>query len=202
MAWVALDRAIKAIETHHFEGPIDRWRVLRRRIHADVLSHGFDSARGSFVQAYGSKQLDASLLLIPLVGFLRPSDPRVRGTLEAIGRELMVDGLVRRYHTSHTDDGLPPGEGAFIACSFWYVDNLVLAGRHGEARDMFEQLLTLRNDVGLLAEEYDPGTRRQLGNFPQAFSHVALIDSAFNLSRREDMKPAAQRSAPDGGGAA
>jgi GH15 family glucan-1,4-alpha-glucosidase len=202
MAWVALDRAIKAIETHRFEGPIDRWRVLRRRIHADVLSHGFDSARGSFVQAYGSKQLDASLLLIPLVGFLRPSDPRVRGTLEAIGRELMVDGLVRRYHTSHTDDGLPPGEGAFIACSFWYVDNLVLAGRHGEARDMFEQLLTLRNDVGLLAEEYDPGTRRQLGNFPQAFSHVALIDSAFNLSRREDMKPAAQRSAADGGRAA
>jgi GH15 family glucan-1,4-alpha-glucosidase len=194
MAWVALDRAIKAIEHHAFEGPVSRWRALRERIHAEICASGYDATRGSFVQAYGSKQLDASLLLIPLVGFLPPEDPRVRGTLDAIGKELMVDGLVLRYHTTETDDGLPPGEGAFLACSFWYVDNLALAGRFDEAREMFERLLELRNDVGLLAEEYDPRARRQLGNFPQAFSHVALIDSAYNLSAREDVKPAAQRS--------
>ena len=194
MAWVALDRAIKAAEHYRLESPIDRWRTLRRRIHAAVCAEGFDSKRGSFVQAYGSRHLE---LLIPLVGFLPASDPRVRGTLDAIGKELMVDGLVLRYHTADTDDGLPPGEGAFLACSFWYVDNLALAGRHGEARDMFEHLLTLRNDVGLLAEEYDPRARRQLGNFPQAFSHLALIDSAYNLSRRKNVRPAEQRSVHD-----
>jgi GH15 family glucan-1,4-alpha-glucosidase len=132
--------------------------------------------------------------MIPLVGFLPPDDPRIRGTVEAIGRELIVDGLVHRYHTTATDDGLPPGEGAFLACSFWYVDNLVLLGRRDEARALFEHLLSLRNDVGLLAEEYDPRAKRQLGNYPQAFSHVALITSAYNLTQREAAKPARQRS--------
>ena len=193
MAWVALDRAIKAIEAYHVAGPLARWRELRDRIHAEVCRHGFNRRMGSFVQAFGSEQLDASLLMIPLVGFLPPSDARVGGTLDAIGRHLKVDGLVRRYHTSATEDGLPPGEGAFLACSFWYVDNLALAGRHDEAREMFEHLLTLRNDVGLLAEEYDPRARRQLGNFPQAFSHISLIDSAHNLSASECPKPARQR---------
>jgi GH15 family glucan-1,4-alpha-glucosidase len=199
MAWVAVDRAIKTAERYGMEGPIERWRDLRRRIHTEVCANGFDAGRGSFVQGYGSQQLDASLLLIPLVGFLPASDARVRGTLDAIGRELMIDGLVLRYLTADTDDGLPPGEGAFLACSFWYVDNLVLAGRRGEAREMFERLLALRNDVGLLAEEYDPRTRTQLGNFPQAFSHVALIDSAYNLSARKTESPAEQRAAADHG---
>ncbi|HVY81895.1 MAG TPA: glycoside hydrolase family 15 protein [Steroidobacteraceae bacterium] len=195
MAWVALDRAIKAIETYRFAGPLARWRELRERIHAEVCARGFNPRLGSFVQAFESDRLDASLLMIPLVGFLPASDARVRGTLDAVGRHLMVDGLVRRYHTSETEDGLPPGEGAFLACSFWYVDNLALAGRHAEARAMFEHLLTLRNDVGLLAEQYDAHAQRQLGNFPQAFSHVALIGSAHNLSANESPKPAEQRGA-------
>ncbi|MGH8308996.1 MAG: glycoside hydrolase family 15 protein, partial [Steroidobacteraceae bacterium] len=193
MAWVALDRAIKAAEAHRLEAPVERWRELRTRIHADVCERGFDPRMGSFVQAYESRALDASLLLIPLVGFLPASDLRVRGTLQAIERHLMADGLVLRYDTTGTDDGLPPGEGAFLACSFWYVDNLVLAGRRDEAHAMFERLLELRNDVGLLAEEYDPRARRQLGNFPQAFSHIALVDSAYNLSPQE-AKPAVQRA--------
>ncbi|HEU4624746.1 MAG TPA: glycoside hydrolase family 15 protein [Steroidobacteraceae bacterium] len=195
MAWVALDRAIKAIETYHFGGPLARWRELRERIHAETCARGFNSRLGSFVQAFDSDRLDASLLMIPLVGFLPASDPRVRGTLDAVGRHLMVDGLVRRYHTSETEDGLPPGEGAFLACSFWYVDNLALAGRYDEAREMFEHLLTLRNDVGLLAEEYDAHAQRQLGNFPQAFSHVALVGSAYNLNANECPRPAEQRGA-------
>jgi GH15 family glucan-1,4-alpha-glucosidase len=199
MAWVALDRAIKAIEAHRFAGPLARWRELRARIHAEVCTHGFNRRMGSFVQAFGSDKLDASLLLIPLVGFLPASDARVRGTLDAIGKHLKVDGLVRRYHTSETEDGLPPGEGAFLACSFWYVDNLALAGRHDEAREMFEHLLTFRNDVGLLAEEYDPRSGRQLGNFPQAFSHVSLIGSAYNLSASESSKPAHQRGTAHAG---
>jgi GH15 family glucan-1,4-alpha-glucosidase len=194
MAWVALDRAIKAIEQFGLEGPLERWRDVRRRIHADVCANGYDSSRRSFVQAYGSRELDASLLLIPLVGFLPADDPRVVGTVRAIEDDLMVDGLVRRYHTTRTDDGLPPGEGAFLACSFWYVDNLALSGRYVEAREMFERLLDLRNDVGLLAEEYDIRDQRQLGNFPQAFSHVALVDSAFNLSSYPHERPAEQRS--------
>ena len=176
--------------------PLEHWRDVRRRIHEDVCANGFSTERGSFVQAYGSRQLDASLLLIPLVGFLPAEDPRVRATVEAIGRELKVDGLVHRYHTDATDDGLPPGEGAFLACSFWYVDNLELIGRKAEARELFEHLLSLRNDVGLLAEEYDARAGRQLGNFPQAFSHVALIASAYNLAEREPAKPARQRGAP------
>jgi GH15 family glucan-1,4-alpha-glucosidase len=196
MAWVALDRAIKAAEKHELPADLPRWRNIRQQIHDDVCAHGFNAARGSFVQAYGSSQLDASLLMIPLVGFLPANDPRIRGTVEAIGRELMIDGLVHRYHTGVTEDGLPPGEGAFLACSVWYVDHLVLRGRRDEARELFERLLGLRNDVGLLAEEYDPRAKRQLGNFPQAFSHVALISSAYNLAEHEPSKPAKQRSAP------
>lgn len=183
MAWVAVDRVISGIEEFGLDGPIDRWRALRQRIHDDVCQRGYDPQCGSFVQAYGSKQLDASLLLLPLVGFLPADDPRVRGTIEAIEQRLKVDGLVLRYDSATTEDGLPPGEGAFLACSFWLADCLALIGRYDDARRLFESLLALRNDVGLLAEEYDPHLRRQLGNFPQAFSHVALIDSALNLTR-------------------
>jgi GH15 family glucan-1,4-alpha-glucosidase len=184
MAWVALDRAVKSVELHGVEGPLDRWRALRREIHDEVCAHGFDPKRNSFVQYYGGSQLDANLLMLPLVGFLPASDPRMRGTIEAIQRELTVDGLVLRYHPDDSGgvDGLPPGEGAFLACSFWLADNLALLGRQDEARDQFERLLELRNDVGLLAEEYDPKTRRQLGNFPQAFSHVPLVNTASHLS--------------------
>ena len=195
MAWVAMDRAIKSAEKHQLKAPLEHWRTIRARIHEDVCARGFSEKRRSFVQAYGSEELDASLLMIPLVGFLPADDPRVARTVEAIGRELMIDGLLHRYHTAKTDDGLPPGEGAFLACSFWYVDNLVLLGRHTEARELFERLLSLRNDVGLLAEEYDMSAKRQLGNFPQAYSHVALVSSAYNLSEYESAKPARQRSA-------
>jgi GH15 family glucan-1,4-alpha-glucosidase len=194
MAWVALDRAIRAIETHGLSGPLERWRSVRERIHREVCTRGFDSKLGSFVQAYGSGELDASLLLIPLVGFLPADDSRVRGTLAAIEERLLIDGLIVRYRSERVSDGLPPGEGAFLACSFWYVDNLALTGRIVEAREQFERLLALRNDVGLLAEEYDPRARRQLGNFPQAFSHVALLDSAYNLQSGPTAKPAEQRS--------
>jgi GH15 family glucan-1,4-alpha-glucosidase len=197
MAWVAVDRAIKSAERFGQPGPLDRWRALRARIHADVCARGFDPRLGSFVQAYGGTQLDASLLLIPLVGFLPAHDPRVRGTVEAIERRLTLDGLVLRYDTHETDDGLPPGEGAFLACSFWLADNYVLLGRRDDARRLFEELLALRNDVGLLAEEYDPRERRMTGNFPQAFSHVALIDTALNLAREPAVagRPAAERAA-------
>ena len=197
MAWVALDRAVKAVEEFGRDGPLDRWRALRAHIHDEVCRYGFDPELGAFTQAYGSKQLDASLLLLPLVGFLPPGDARVRGTVEAIERRLMVDGLVLRYDTSGTDDGLPAGEGAFLACSFWLADALVLLGRKADARRLFERLLALRNDVGLLAEEYDPRLKRQVGNFPQAFSHLALVDTAMNLARGadEDMeRPATQRA--------
>ena len=183
MAWVAFDRAVKWVEKLGVASPIDRWRQVRDAIHADVCRNGFDSELDSFVQAYGSKVLDASLLLLPIVGFLPPSDPRILGTVRAVERRLLVDGLVFRYDTRETVDGLPPGEGAFLACSFWFVDNLILQGRIAEAHKMFERLLALRNDVGLLAEEYDPRTRRQLGNFPQAFSHVSLVNTAYNLTR-------------------
>ncbi|HEV2132165.1 MAG TPA: glycoside hydrolase family 15 protein, partial [Longimicrobiaceae bacterium] len=197
MAWVAIDRAIKGAEAYRFDGPLDRWRALRERIHAEVCRNGYDPDLGSFVQSYGSKQLDASLLLLPLVGFLPPEDPRVRGTVEAIERRLVVDGLVLRYDTAATDDGLTPGEGAFLACSFWLADNLVMIGRHEDARRLFERLLALRNDVGLLAEEYDPRIGRQVGNFPQAFSHVALVDTALNLGQtalQNAPRPAEQRA--------
>jgi GH15 family glucan-1,4-alpha-glucosidase len=185
MAWVAFDRAVKFVEELEGNGPVERWRTIRDEIHADVCRNGFDEKLGTFVQAYGSKALDASLLLIPIVGFLPPNDPRILGTLRAIERRLLVDGLIFRYDTGETEDGLPPGEAAFLACSFWFVDNLVLQGRIDEAREMFERLLLLRNDVGLLAEEYDPQSRLQMGNFPQAFSHVALVNCAYNLTRYE-----------------
>ncbi len=183
MAWVAFDRAIKAIERFHLTGPIERWKLKRAQVHAEVCARGYDRSRRAFTRYYGSKELDASLLMIPLVGFLPPADERVRGTVEAIERELCVDGFVMRYPDSEHVDGLPPGEGAFIACTFWLVDNLALLGRREEARRIFERLLALRNDVGLLSEEYDPRGKRLVGNFPQAFSHVALINSAYNLSR-------------------
>src|SRR5713226_9077633 len=194
MAWVAFDRAVKSAEQFGLEGPIDRWRRQAAAIHADVCSRGFDRELGSFVQHYGSKQLDASFLLFPLVGFLPPDDPRIRGTVAAIERRLMVDGLVMRYDTAATEDGLPPGEGAFLACSFWLVDAYVSQRRWQDARALFERLLRLRNDVGLLSEEYDLRLQRLVGNFPQAFTHVGLINSAFNLVRSK--APAEHRAEP------
>jgi GH15 family glucan-1,4-alpha-glucosidase len=196
MSWVAADRAVKAVERFGLQGPVDRWRVLRARIHADVCNKGFDPERNAFVQYYGGKGLDAALLLIPLVGFLPADDPRMIGTVEAIQRELTHDGLVRRYLPEERVDGLPGSEGTFVTCSFWLVDNLAMLGRHDEARVLFEHLLALRNDVGLLAEQYDPVERRQLGNFPQAFSHVGLINSAHNLTiARGPAKERAENSA-------
>jgi GH15 family glucan-1,4-alpha-glucosidase len=192
MAWVALDRAIKASEGYGLEGPVARWRELATRIRADVCRHGVDPERGCFVRAYGRRDLDASLLLIPQLGFLPPEDPRVDATVRAIEHDLLRDGFVERYDTQTGDDGLPPGEGAFLACSFWLADAYELCGRHDEARALFGKLLGIRNDLGLLAEEYDTAARRQVGNFPQAFSHVALVNTALNLTRRD--KPAEQRA--------
>jgi len=192
MAWVALDRGIRNAETMNADGPLDRWRALRSRIHDEVCARGFNTQRNAFVQAYGSSQLDASLLLLPTTGFLPATDPRVRGTIEAIERDLLVDGFVLRYDTHATDDGLPPGEGAFLACTFWLADAYALSGRQDEARALFERLLSLRTDLGLLSEEYDVGARRLVGNFPQAFSHIALLTTAHNLARIE--KPSEQRS--------
>lgn len=183
MAWVAMDRAVKAVERFGLEGPADRWKQVRDSIHQEVCDRGFNRERNAFTQFYGSSELDASLLMIPLVGFLPASDPRVRGTIEAIERGLAHDGFIFRYSVHSDVDGLPPGEGAFLLCTFWLVDNLALLGRRDEARELFERLLGLRNDVGLLSEEYDPHTDRLLGNFPQAFSHVALINAAINLTR-------------------
>ena len=186
MAWVAFDRGIRLIEELGRDGPGERWRAVRDEIRAEVLEQGYDRELGSFVQSYGSRRLDASLLTIPLFGFLPPEDPRVRGTLEAVRRELLVDGFVQRYRHDpevRSVDGLPPGEGAFFLCSFWFVDNLVLLGELDEAREMFERLLALRNELGLLSEEYDPKLRRLVGNFPQAFSHIGLVNTAMRLER-------------------
>jgi len=182
MAWVAFDRGIRDAENHGLEAPLDHWRGVRDTIHATVCRDGFDEKLGSFVQSFGSKALDASLLLIPIVGFLPHNDPRVRGTVAAVEQDLLVDGFVLRYRTDGRDDGLPPGEGAFLACSFWLASALHCQGRVAEARALFERLLGLCNDVGLLSEEYDPGTGRFTGNFPQAFSHVALVTAALTLS--------------------
>ncbi len=178
MAWAALDRAIKGAEAFGLEAPLDRWRAVRTRIHERVCAEAFSTARGSFVSVLGGDALDASLLLLPIAGFLPATDPRMVATVAAIERGLMADGFVMRYDTSGSPDGLPPGEGVFLACSFWLVDNYALQGRRDEARALFERLLALRNDVGLLAEEYDPRAGRLVGNFPQAFSHVALLQSA------------------------
>jgi len=184
MAWVALDRAVKEIEEFGFDGPLDKWRSIRDTIHAEVLEKGFDAERNTFTQYYGSKELDASTLMVPMVGFLPPRDPRVIGTVEAVERELTRDGFVLRYDTVNTVnvDGLTGREGAFLACSFWLADNLELIGRHDDAVALFERLLALRNDVGLLSEEYDPVAKRLVGNFPQAFSHISLVNTAVNLS--------------------
>jgi GH15 family glucan-1,4-alpha-glucosidase len=181
MAWVALDRMVKDVERFQLPGPVDRWRRVRDAIHAEVCAKGYDPSRNTFIQYYGATELDASLLMMALVGFLPPHDRRVRGTVEAIERELMQDGFVARYATQRHLDGLPPGEGAFLACTFWLADNLALLGRGADARRVFERLLELRNDVGLLSEEYDPVARRLVGNFPQAFSHVSLVNTACNL---------------------
>jgi GH15 family glucan-1,4-alpha-glucosidase len=182
MAWVALDRAIRTAKRAGRRAPFARWRALRARIHRDVCAHGFDRDRGVFVQRYGSTALDASLLLMPIVGFLPATDPRVAATLDAIARELTVEGLVMRYRTEETPDGLPDGEGVFLPCSFWLAEARCLQGRRREARRLFDRLLDLRNDVGLLAEEYDPRARRMLGNFPQALSHVALVNTARDIA--------------------
>jgi GH15 family glucan-1,4-alpha-glucosidase len=186
MAWVAFDRAVRAAERWSLEGPVDRWRKLRARMHAEICDRGFDRHRATFTQYYGSRQLDASLLMIPLVGFLPPDDPRVTGTVAAIERELEWDGFVQRYtmdEETEIVDGLPPGEGAFLACTCWLADNYALQGRLREARQVFERLLAVRNDLGLLSEEFDPDARRLVGNFPQAFSHVGIINTARNLAR-------------------
>ena len=182
MGWVAFDRAVRSVEEHGLDGPVDQWRAARDEIHAQVCDRGYDASLGSFVQSYGSAQLDASLLLIPLVGFLPADDPRVAGTIAAVERELVEDGFVLRYRT-HADgvDGLPPGEGVFLPCSFWLVDCYELIGRHDDAHRLFERLVGLANDVGLLSEEYDPRAERLVGNFPQAFTHLALVNTAFNV---------------------
>jgi GH15 family glucan-1,4-alpha-glucosidase len=194
MAWVAVDRAIRSVQEFGLEGPLDRWVKVRGDIHDEVCRLGFSRELNSFVQYYGSKELDASLLILPLVGFLPPEDPRVQGSVAAIEKNLMQDGLVARYSTRSSVDGLEGNEGAFLACSFWMVDNYTLQRRMDEARSLFEHLLSLRNDVGLLAEEYDAKERRQLGNFPQAFSHLALVNSAHNLSAGIETRPARDRS--------
>ncbi len=190
MAWVAFDRALRTSEVWGREGPVEHWRAIRDEIHADVCEHGFDAELGSFVQSYGSKRLDASLLLIPLVGFLPVDDARVVGTIEAVGRDLSRDGLILRYLPDEENqgvDGLPPGEGVFLPCSFWYAADLALLGRTDEARALYTRLLGLRNDLGLLSEEYDPAAGRMLGNFPQAFTHLTLIGCAYVLDRGEPL---------------
>jgi GH15 family glucan-1,4-alpha-glucosidase len=181
MTWVAFDRAIKAAGMLHAGAPVERWQKVRTKIHDEICSQAYNEKLGSFVQSYGSDQLDASLLLMPMTGFLPASDPRVSGTLKAIEQQLMSGGLVLRYNTVKSSDGLPPGEGVFLACSFWMVRALQLQGRDADARKLFERVVSLANDVGLLAEEYDPGARRLVGNFPQALSHIALVNAAFGL---------------------
>ncbi len=193
MAWVAFDRAILLAEQLGYKGPIEKWRLLRDTIHAEICAKAYNKRKKTFVQAYGSTQLDASLLLMPLVGFLPASDSRVISTVEAIERELMPNGLVLRYNTAKVDDGLPPGEGVFLACSFWMVSCLKAIGRARDARRLFNRLLKLRNDLGLLAEQYDPQLKRQVGNFPQAFSHIALVNAAFYLEDRAGLRKRAHR---------
>jgi len=184
MAWVAFDRAVKTVERFKMDGPVERWRALRNAVHRDVCRYGFNSELGAFTQSYGSKQLDASALLVPLVGFLPPEDARVKSTVDAIQRHLVVDGLVQRYVSAAGIDGLPPGEGVFLPCSFWLADVLILLDRRAEARRLFERLLSLRNDLGLLSEEYDVKQKRLVGNFPQAFSHIALVNTGHALAEQ------------------
>ena len=183
MAWFAVDCGVRMAEAFKLEAPLARWRATASAIHADVCAHGYDARRNTFVQSYGSTEVDASLLLMAEVGFLPPADARIVGTIAAIEKDLLFDGLVMRYRTEHTADGFPPGEGAFLACSFWLVDNFVMQGRIADAQALFDRLLALANDVGLISEQYDVHARRMVGNFPQAFSHIALINSALNLAR-------------------
>jgi len=188
MAWVAFDRAILIAERLSYKAPIERWKPLREKLHRQICKMAFNTDKNSFVRIYGGDELDASLLLIPLVGFLPGSDPRVQGTVEAIRRELMPDGFVLRYDTSRVSDGLPPGEGVFLACSFWMVSSLKAIGRTDEAIQLFERLLSLTNDLGLLSEEYDPKRKRLVGNFPQAFSHIALVNAAFDIEDGKEVR--------------
>jgi len=192
MAWVAFDRAIKSVETFGLDGPVEAWRKARDEICEEVCARGFDQTLGTFVQAYGSKHLDANLLLLPGVGFLPASDRRVANTIAAIERYLVRDGFVMRYSTEKVADALPAGEGAFLACSFWLVDAFILQDRYEDAERLFRRLVGLCNDVGLLSEEYDPRAGRLVGNFPQAFSHLALVNSAYNLTRASN--PVQQRA--------
>jgi GH15 family glucan-1,4-alpha-glucosidase len=197
MAWVAFDRGVQAVERFGRSGPVESWREVRAEIHKEVCERGFDVELNSFTQYYGSKRLDASLLIIPLVGFLPADDPRMVGTVAAIERDLYRDGFVYRYAADEEGqdvDGLPPGEGAFLPCTFWLVDNFALQGRFDEAEELFQRLLDLRSDLGLFAEEWDPTARRQLGNFPQAFTHVSLVNTAFNLDRQAHASPMEQRA--------
>jgi GH15 family glucan-1,4-alpha-glucosidase len=182
LAWVAFDRAVEAVERSNMPGELDHWRRLRAEIHDEVCREGFNVELNSFTQTYGSRELDASSLLIPLLGFLPPEDPRVIGTIEAIQRDLTRDGFVQRYRPREPLDGLPGGEGVFLPCSFWLVDALLMLEREDEARSLFERLIGVSNDLGLLSEQYDPEEKRLLGNFPQAFTHVGLVNSAYNLS--------------------
>jgi GH15 family glucan-1,4-alpha-glucosidase len=196
MAWVAMDRAVKAVEQFGLPGDAARWSAIRGEIHDDICKNGFNPARNAFTQYYGASELDASLLMMPLVGFIPATDPRMISTVELIERELVSGEFVIRYQTeakAHVD-GLPPGEGTFLPCSFWLADCLHLMGRADEARKLYERLLAIRNDVGLLAEEYDPVAGRQLGNFPQAFSHVCMVNTAYNLNP-QTIGPAEERSA-------
>jgi GH15 family glucan-1,4-alpha-glucosidase len=195
MAWVGVDRAIRDVELYGFNGPVERWRALRQEIHDEVCREGFDDRLGAFTQSYGSGTLDAAVLMMPLVGFLPVGDARLAGTIAAIQERLVVDGFVHRYDTATHVDGMPGGEGAFLPCTCWLADNLALQGRHDEAREMFRHVLDVRNDVGLLSEEYDTVARRLVGNFPQAFSHVSVIGTARNLSRRAE-GPAERRRRP------
>jgi len=182
MAWVEFDRAIKSANAFKLEGPVEHWCTIRDAICEDVIKNAFDAQLGTFVGYYGSRELDASLLLLPAVGFIPAQDPRMSATIAAIEHRLMRDGLVMRYDTGKSDDGLPPGEGMFLACSFWLVDAYILLGKIDRANALFERLIMLCNDVGLLSEEYDFQAKRMVGNFPQAFSHLALVNSACNLS--------------------
>ncbi len=196
MAWVAFDRAVLLAQQLNYAGPIEKWKTLRETIHQQICERAFNAKKGAFVQAYDSEELDAGLLLMPVVGFLPGSDPRVRGTVEAIEHELMPDGLVLRYNTARVNDGLPPGEGVFLACSFWMVSSLKAIGRYDDAQALFERLITLCNDVGMLSEEYDLSRKRLVGNFPQAFSHISLVNAAFDL---QDGAISRERSAREDG---
>jgi GH15 family glucan-1,4-alpha-glucosidase len=196
MTWVAFDRGIKSAEEFGFKAPLEKWRMLRATIHRDVCENGFDRDLNSFVESYGSKLLDASILMLPSVGFLPPSDPRVRGTLAAIEKYLMRDGFVLRHDPREISDETQPIEGAFLACSLWLADAYVLAGEFAKAQGLFDRVVAVANDLGLLAEEFDSGAGRQTGNFPQALTHIALINTAHNLSDagKSSEKPAVQRS--------